>query len=283
MARLRSPGYPSVSLEDALRQVEQIYAKNRTNAIDREAAAKSMGYSGSSGASDKMIANLSHYGLVEKVVKGEIRVSQLAVDVLRPEHDASRASALQTAAFHPRLFAMLQEQFPDGHVSETALRNVLARSGFQEKAIPSASKAFMNTCEFLKQEGAYESYDGAPTSDIKSPSDRTEPLEALGAVRYYPAPDGPQPKGMVKLMEGERVVFVEEGSPSQYLKLVASGELDEGLLEALEDYVKRQKKRIALVARYRDPDYIKQRREGMIRQAREEIEADEREHPEPAD
>ena len=46
-------------------------------------------------------------------------------------------------------------------------------------------------------------------------------------------------------MSGERVVFVEESGPSQYLKLVANGELDETMLEALEDYVKRQKKRLA--------------------------------------
>ena len=45
-------------------------------------------------------------------------------------------------------------------------------------------------------------------------------------------------------MEGERVVSVEESSPATYLKIIASGELDESLLEALEDYVKRQKKRL---------------------------------------
>ena len=48
-------------------------------------------------------------------------------------------------------------------------------------------------------------------------------------------------------MTGERVVFVEETSPLQYLKLVASGDLDPSLLEALEDYVKRQKKRLGVV------------------------------------
>ena len=45
-------------------------------------------------------------------------------------------------------------------------------------------------------------------------------------------------------MEGERVVFFEEGGPTQYVKLIASGVMDESLLEALEDYIKRQKKRL---------------------------------------
>jgi hypothetical protein len=41
-----------------------------------------------------------------------------------------------------------------------------------------------------------------------------------------------------------KCVFVEESGPDQYLKLVAAGHLDETLLEALEDYIKRQKKRL---------------------------------------
>jgi hypothetical protein len=49
-------------------------------------------------------------------------------------------------------------------------------------------------------------------------------------------------------MEGERVVFTEEGQPNQYLKLIASGELDAELLEALEDFVKRQRKRLERAA-----------------------------------
>ena len=46
-------------------------------------------------------------------------------------------------------------------------------------------------------------------------------------------------------MAGERVVFTEETNPQNYLKLLAGGEVDETML-ALEDYVKRQKKRLTL-------------------------------------
>jgi hypothetical protein len=45
-------------------------------------------------------------------------------------------------------------------------------------------------------------------------------------------------------MDGERVVFTEETNPTNYVKLVASGDVDDSLLEALEDYVKRQRKRL---------------------------------------
>ncbi|MFZ5784186.1 MAG: hypothetical protein ACOY4R_28660 [Pseudomonadota bacterium] len=46
------------------------------------------------------------------------------------------------------------------------------------------------------------------------------------------------------VLSGERVVFTEEGKPSQCLKLIASGDVYDGLLEALEDFVKRQRKRL---------------------------------------
>jgi hypothetical protein len=51
--------------------------------------------------------------------------------------------------------------------------------------------------------------------------------------------------GKVPIMDGERIVCAEESTPQQYFKLIASGEPDEHLLEALEDYVKRQKRRLA--------------------------------------
>ena len=50
----------------------------------------------------------------------------------------------------------------------------------------------------------------------------------------------------VTVMEGERVVFTEETNPQNYLKLIASGDVDESMLEALEDFVKRQKKRLGI-------------------------------------
>lgn len=47
-------------------------------------------------------------------------------------------------------------------------------------------------------------------------------------------------------MEGERVVFSEETEAERYLKLVAAGRLDDSLLEALEDYIRRQRKRLGV-------------------------------------
>jgi hypothetical protein len=48
------------------------------------------------------------------------------------------------------------------------------------------------------------------------------------------------------MMNGERVVFTKETNPQNYLKLVASGDVDGTMLEALEEYVKRERRRLGI-------------------------------------
>jgi hypothetical protein len=43
-------------------------------------------------------------------------------------------------------------------------------------------------------------------------------------------------------MEGERIVFMHEIEPSLGVRILASGEVDESVLDALELYVQLQKK-----------------------------------------
>jgi hypothetical protein len=56
-------------------------------------------------------------------------------------------------------------------------------------------------------------------------------------------------------MEGERVVFTEETNPQNYLKLIASSDVDESMLEALEDFVRRRKKRLGIVEQAKEPKF----------------------------
>lgn len=246
MARLRSPGYPNFSLRAAIKQVEKIFGSNRRNPMDRNSAAIAMGYSGSSGAADKSVATLTHYGLLDKVGKGEVRVSQLAVDIMHPADAASRAAALRQAALKPQLFTVLHKRFPDGHVSEDTLRNFLVREEFQNRAIEPVIKAFTETAAYLRQENASESYDSPPGDAVESDSEANGAADMSEIMSAGMQPMArPQTVQAVVVGPNERIVFTEEGSPGQALRLIATGEVDDYLLEALEDYVKRQRKRLA--------------------------------------
>jgi hypothetical protein len=46
------------------------------------------------------------------------------------------------------------------------------------------------------------------------------------------------------MMQGEHVVFAEENNPQTYVKLIATGDLDDTPLEALEAYVQRQEQTV---------------------------------------
>src|SRR5690242_11599744 len=102
--RGKSPSYPNFSLKKAVEYADQIFTADRRNPIDRLVAIKHMGYTSKSGASDKAIGTMMQYGLLEKAAKGEVRISQVAVDILHPDKPADRTAALYRAGLAPALF-----------------------------------------------------------------------------------------------------------------------------------------------------------------------------------
>lgn len=147
-----------MSLPKAINGARKIFDADRRSPIDRVVAAKHLGYAGQSGASDKALASLAHYGLTEKTGKGEIRVSQLAIDIIHPDpkNVSDKARALLEAGMKPQVFKDLHDRF-GLHVSEDALRSYLIRSNFQNIAINPVINSYLETCRFLEQEKAFES------------------------------------------------------------------------------------------------------------------------------
>lgn len=156
MARLRSPGYPNFPLPQVIEMARKVHDADRQHAVPREVAAQHMGFSGLTGASDRALSALMHYGLAEKAGKGEIRVSELALSIIHPESGAERRQALHRAAFAPDLFRELRERYPGQPPSSGVLTSFLSRENFAPAAIPPAARAYLETCEFLLREGAYE-------------------------------------------------------------------------------------------------------------------------------
>ena len=172
MARSNSPPHPSMSLQKSIAAVGKIYDEDQRNPIDREVAAQHMGYSGKSGASDKALAALAHFGLTEKVGKGQIRVSSLAVDIILPDptDPGSKDRALYQAGMNPDLYQELRAQFP-GQVSEGNLKSYLLRLGFNKAALGPAMNAYLETSQFLEQSKVFESGgnegESGPESDLQ--------------------------------------------------------------------------------------------------------------------
>lgn len=170
MSRPQSPGYPNFPLEKAVDLVGLVFENDRRNIVDREVAAKHIGYSGLSGASEKALATLAHYNLLQKAGKGQTQVTQTAVDILHPDSEEDRAVALRDAAFSPAIFASISERFADGPPSEGALKSWLKRENFLDRAINPVTKAYLETLRYLEQQKAIESGGVTPVSESEQSS-----------------------------------------------------------------------------------------------------------------
>lgn len=171
MKRIRSPGYPSCSLLEAIEYINKIHAQDRQHPVDRSIAARHLGFSGISGTSDRALSALIHYGLAEKMHKGEIRVSDRALAIIHPHSPEEQREALRTAGFAPDLFKELRQRYPGPPPSREALSSFLSREGFGAAAIGPASKAYLETCYYLQREKAYESGSFSEIPEAESLSD----------------------------------------------------------------------------------------------------------------
>lgn len=208
MSRTNSPPHPSISLPKSIAAVSKMFAADRRNPIDRDVAARHIGYTGKSGASDKALAALAHFGLTEKVGKGSVRVSQLAMDILHPDPSDpnGKERALFEAGMKPQLYKELRAQFPD-HVSEGTLRSYLVRIGFNDTSLPPAMAAYTDTLSFLEQSKAFESggigADDSTESDPQVNDAGASMDEANTMERPMAAPPSPPLTQAARLESGE--------------------------------------------------------------------------------
>jgi hypothetical protein len=94
------------------------------------------------------------YGILEKVAKGEVRITQRTIDILHPDHPSQRAEAIKSAADSPTLFRTLDERFPDAIPSTETLRSYLTRENFNARAIGPIVAAYTKTRAFVAKECA---------------------------------------------------------------------------------------------------------------------------------
>jgi hypothetical protein len=195
MGRMRSPNYPAIPLAQAVDLVEKIFKEDRTNAIEKEDAAKHMGYSGLTGRTLKLLGALSQFALLDKVGKGQVRVSKTAVSILHPKDDEERKEAVLKAGRSPVLFRRIRESFDDP--SPRTITSFLMREGFTDRAVDPVLKSYTLTNGFLAANGVSESYGPGDEEAPDSESDHDEE-ETMNPAPIQP-PEPPPVSGDNKL------------------------------------------------------------------------------------
>jgi hypothetical protein len=173
MTRMRSPNYPGIPLKQAIDLTEKIFKADRTNVIDKEVAAEHMGYSGLTGRTLKLLGALSQFGLLDKVGKGNVRVSKTAVSILHGIDDDEKRSALAVAAGTPALFKRIRDTFDNP--SDKTITSFLMKEGFTDTAVAPVIKSYTETNSYLAQQGVTESHGGGGAKVAESePGDQED-------------------------------------------------------------------------------------------------------------
>lgn len=152
MPRARSPGYPTISLREAIEKVKLVYEKDYQNRIPRALMAQHMGYRSLNGKSLGVLSALTKYGLLEGRAE-ENYVSDLALEIIaHAPHTPERGRAVAEAASRPELFAEIDSRFQDGKASDSAIRSFLLTRKFIPEAADIVVRSYRETKEFVMQE-----------------------------------------------------------------------------------------------------------------------------------
>jgi len=196
MGKMRSPYYPAIPLGQAIDLVAKIHREDRTNAIDKEVAAKHMGYVGLTGRTLKLFGALSQFGLLEKAGKGQVRVSKTAVSILHWSDEEEKREALSKAGSSPALFRRIRATFDEP--SERTISSFLVKEGFTDVAIPAVLKSYKETNRFLADNGVAESSVKGPANDADSLDTEDEDAEEMSETIIEESgkgQEGKTPKG----------------------------------------------------------------------------------------
>jgi hypothetical protein len=238
--------FPFINLAKAVGRAQQLFnADQRGREMGVAAAFAVWGYSEKSSGGFQTVAALKMYGLLKDADGGDARkvgLTDAALRYFRDEREDEKKKALAAFALAPKLIAALWNQWHGSPPADAVARSHLkADRGLNDQGARSLLAIYKENLAFAELKGDSM----PPANDAEVEGEGGKGRERSDGDPPPPKPDSPPPRNQTeKLMAGERVVFTEEGKPSQYLKLIASGDLDQGLLEALEDFVKRQRKRL---------------------------------------
>jgi hypothetical protein len=205
---IRSPSYPSQSLNDAVEAIKKIEAQYRSSPIARENAAKLIGYASSSGPANKALAALASYGLLERAGKGEARVTERARAILHAANDEERRANLLAAAMEPDLFRDIREKFSGIAIPpEDGVVTYLNRQGFNPSAVRPAARAFLQTMEYIESLRVNDSHGSKPQE--QSAPTMTNVDRSFGGAKVGDLVQW-ESQGALQFSQPRRVRFVSE-------------------------------------------------------------------------
>ncbi len=217
--KARSPSYPGINLETALRRARQMYEKENRQFASVSTILEDWGYQPKSGGGLVVLAALLKFGLLVDEGSGDTRRARLSDEALRilldeREESEERLALVKEAAMKPPIHEELWTRYQGALPSDANLRHFLIfEKGFTETAAKEFIQEFRETVAFAELDA----------SAILSPSKGDSGLQARAGY-VPPAPSNAPPAPMMTMTTIQLPIA---GPRDQWPALVLPKRLDE--------------------------------------------------------
>lgn len=221
--RERSPNYPAVSIEKAVKDAQALYKRESRTAVPQEVAVKAWGYKGLSGTSRSRLGALRQYGLIEIEKSGSVRISTRGMTLsLRSPDTPEYKTALAEAALTPPVFRDLRET-REGASDEALLHYLVVEKKFSQEGARRVIEVYRANTNF-----ADAGEDASSTGELMPESNSTSPDGGYTVIPQPAAPSAPEQNrgtaatliagspGAPQIHFNIQVHLPESGSPENY-------------------------------------------------------------------
>ncbi|OPY80944.1 MAG: hypothetical protein A4E64_00108 [Syntrophorhabdus sp. PtaU1.Bin058] len=146
---VRSPGYPMISLQEAIQKANIFWEKDRNNIIPIEAAYKHLGYISKAGYAARIMAALKKFDLINETKSG-IKLTEAAVDLFISDKGSDRyIETVKKLALKPSIYEKILNECNGEVPSDDTLKYKLIKEhSFNAKSVDDFIVTFRETMEF---------------------------------------------------------------------------------------------------------------------------------------
>ena len=148
MPQERSRAYPATNLDQCIQDARTILSSLGKGPHDSDSIAKVLGYAGSNGITNRRVAAMTYFGILDRHPKVGYRISDLGQQLVRPLSQGEEKEALMAAFQRPSLFRELVEKFqPEGRLPSN-LSLVLTRDhDIRREVAETAATVFIESAQ----------------------------------------------------------------------------------------------------------------------------------------
>jgi hypothetical protein len=214
--RDRSPKFPYISLAKAIERIEVLYAKAKRYDVRVADIAKDWDLSAKSSSTDRTVAAIQSFGLIEDSGSGEnrkIKLSELGARILADTRPGVRERLLAEVALKPNIIAEYALKWHEGRPDDShALSQLQFEGGFTAEAAKIFLRVFDDTMRFTSAVASDKASDKDPIAGNEANQSSQGPeVGDLVQVEIGGAFTLPQPVRLraVEMHEGRKWAFVE--------------------------------------------------------------------------